>query len=55
MFYQFIDIGKAKYYGALHNLQAFNNKESHDPIVFCSLHRKLSVVYYSRYFNVFGL
>ena len=55
IFYEFIDIVKAKYDGALHTLQAFKNKESHDPISFHSLYSKVSVLYYSRYFNAFWL
>ena len=54
-FYDFIDIGKLKYDGALHTLQALDNKESHDPISFHSLHCKVSGFYYSRYFNAFWL
>jgi len=55
IFYEFIDIGKAKYDGALNTSQAFDNKESYDPISFHSLHCKVSVFYYSRYFNAFWL
>jgi len=55
IFYEFNDIGKVKYDGALHTLQAFNIKESHDPISLHSLHCKVSVLYYSQYLNAFWL
>ena len=51
IFYEFIDTGKAKYDGALYTLQAFDNKESHDPISFYSRNCNVSVFYYSQYFN----
>ena len=34
--YEFIDIRKARFDGALDTLQAFNNTESHEPISFHS-------------------
>ena len=37
-FYEFINICKAKYDGVLDTSHAFDNKESHDPISFNSLH-----------------